>query len=163
MKIRPERAGDEAAIVHLIEAAFRDVEHSDGSEPRIVDCLRAAGDLTLSLVAEVAGESVGHAAFSPVTIGDGSRSWYGLAPVAVLPSWQGQGIGAALIRRGIAQLQGVGAKGIVVLGEPAYYGRFDFEHDPHLVYPGLPAEYFQRLVLAGEPPRGQVRYAPAFG
>ena len=51
----------------------------------------------------------------------------------------------------------------MLLGNPAYYARFGFAHDPALVYPGPPAEYFQRLVLAGEAPSGTVTYAPAFG
>jgi putative acetyltransferase len=114
-------------------------------------------------VAQDAGRIAGHIAFSPVTIADGSAHWFGLGPASVWPDLHGQGIGSALIRRGIADLQAQGAKGIVLLGSPDYYGRFGFEHDPALTYPGPPPEYFQRLVLAGPAPCGAVTYAHAFG
>jgi putative acetyltransferase len=160
--IRPEQPGDEMAISGVISEAFAAAEHSDGTEARIVEQLRAAGSLTLSLVAQDDGV-VGHVAFSPVEISDGSACWFGLGPVAVAPHRQGAGIGAALIEQGLEQLRSMGAAGCVVLGEPGYYGRFGFRHDPELMYPGPPPEYFQCLVLNGEPARGEVRYAPAFG
>lgn len=161
--IRFERPGDAAAIHEVTQAAFRTQPHSDGSEPALVDALRAAGDLALSLVAEEAGRIVGHIAFSRVAISDGSAEWYGLGPVSVLPELHRRGIGARLIERGIADLTARGARGIVLLGNPALYGRFGFAHDPALIYPGPPARYFQRLVIAGAAPRGTVAYAPAFG
>ena len=161
--IRPERAGDERAIHALTEAAFRDMPFSDGDEQELVDRLREDGDLTLSLVAEDAERIVGHIAFSPVTISDGSAHWFGLGPVSVWPELHGQRIGSALVKRGIADLRERDACGIVLLGDPAYYSRFGFEHDPKLAYPGPPAEYFQRLVLAGEAPEGIVSYAKGFG
>ncbi|QPD00553.1 N-acetyltransferase [Qipengyuania soli] len=163
MIIRPEQPGDEATIHALTEAAFRDMPFSDGDEQDLVDRLRADGDLTLSLVAEDAGKILGHIAFSPVSISDGSEDWFGLGPVSVCPELHGQGIGSLLIRRGIADLSDIGARGIVLLGSPEYYGRFGFGHDPLLAYPGPPPEYFQRLVLNGPPPAGVVTYAPAFG
>lgn len=161
---RRERAGDEAAISALIEAAFRAAPHSGGQEAAIVSRLRDDGDLALSLVAVNMDEAiVGHVAFSPVTISDRSGRWFGLGPVSVIPLRQNAGIGTMLIRTGLGALRELGARGCVVLGEPGYYRRFEFEYDPALRYPGPPPEYFQRLVLAGEPPRGVVGYAPAFG
>ena len=160
--IREERPGDEQAITALVDAAFRDAPHSDGTEAAIVERLRADGDLALSLVA-AEGSLVGHVAFSPVTLSDGTARWYGLGPVAVSPRRQGEGIGTALVRQGLERLQAMEAGGCVVLGEPGYYGRFGFRHDPRLAFPGPPPEYFQRLVLDGEPPAGTVRYARAFG
>lgn len=160
--IRPEAAGDEATIHALTEEAFREMPFSDGDEQHVIDRLRADGDLTLSLVAEDAERIVGHIAFSPVTISDGASGWYGLGPVSVWPELQGKGIGGALIRRGLADLGVAGAHGVVLLGSPEYYSRFGFEHDPQLSYPGPPAEYFQRLVLEGEAPRGTVAYAAGF-
>lgn len=161
--LRPEHAGDAAAIHALTEAAFRPMPFSDGSEPRIVDDLRAAGDLALSLVALNMDQAiVGHVAFSPVTISDGRTGWYGLGPVSVIPTRQRTGIGSMLIERGLADIRQAGAQGCVVLGEPGYYRRFGFVHDPGLSYPGPPAEYFQRLVLAGPAPSGVVSYAWAF-
>ena len=161
--IRPERAGDEAVIHELTKAAFRDMPFSEGDEQELVDALRNDGDLTLSLVAEDGMRIVGHIAFSPVAISDGTLDWFDLGPVSVWPDLHGQGIGSALVRRGIADMRAKGAKGIVLLGSPDYYGRFGFEHDPHLQYPGPPPEYFQRLVLDGPAPSGIVRYVPAFG
>jgi putative acetyltransferase len=161
--IRPERAGDETAIARVIDEAFAHAEHSDGTEAQIVGKLRASGFLPLSLVAERDGGVVGHVAFSPVEVSDGSAGWFGLGPVAVAPDRQRTGIGAALIEQGLDQLRRMGAAGCVVLGEPGYYGRFGFRHEPALIYPGPPPEYFQSLVLNGEPARGTVRYSSAFG
>ena len=161
--IRPEAPGDEEAIRSLTAAAFDGQSHSDGSEPRIVRRLREDGDLTLSLVAEDTEQIVGHIAFSPVTIADGSRGWYGIGPVSVLPDLQGKGIGGALIRRGVEDMRLRDAQGIVLLGDPGYYARFGFKPEPALKYSPAPAEYFQALLLAGDMPSGEVRYAPAFG
>ena len=161
--LRPEQAGDEATIFAITEAAFRDMPFSDGDEPELVNTLRADRDLALSLVAEDGEGIVGHIAFSPVTISDGTKDWYGLGPVSVTPDLQRSGIGSKLIRRGIADMRALGAKGIILLGSDEYYPRFGFEHDPGLQYPGPPPEYFQRLVLDGPAPRGIVKYAPAFG
>ena len=161
--VRPERAGDEAPIAALTDAAFRSAPHSSGNEAAIVSRLREDGDLALSLVAENSDRAiVGHVAFSPVAIPDGSERWYGLGPVSVIPLHQRSGIGSLLIRAGIEGIRTLGARGCVVLGEPEYYRRFGFEYDPALRYPGPPPEYFQRLVLSAEAPRGVVTYAPAF-
>ncbi len=161
--LRKEEAGDEKAISSLTKAAFLNMPESDGSEPIIVERLRSENDLALSLVASDGGELVGHIAFSPVTISDGTQDWFGLGPVSVAPDSQNQGIGSQLIRKGIATMQERGACGIVLLGSDTYYPRFGFAHDPELIYPGPPPNYFQRLVLTGQPPKGTVRYAPAFG
>lgn len=161
-RIRPEAPEDAAAIGSLITGAFAGAPHSDGTEADIVAALRRDGDLTISLVAEE-GAIIGHVAFSPVTISDGAIGWYGLAPVSVAPSRQGQGIGAELIRRGLDELQALGAKGCVVLGDPAYYGRFGFKADPALSYPGVPEGLFQRIIFAGAAPNGTAEYSGAFG
>jgi putative acetyltransferase len=161
--IRDERPGDEAAIAALTEAAFRVVTHSDGGESAIIAGLRAAGDLALSLVVENKDQAIiGHVAFSRVTISDGTPGWYGLGPISVIPLRQGAGIGGAMTGEGLARLRAAGAGGCVVLGNPRYYRPLGFEHDPGLVFPGPPPEYFQRLVLRGAAPHGTVRYAPAF-
>lgn len=161
--IRHERPEDVPAIYALTEAAFRDMAFSNGSEPSLVNQLRGDGDLTLSLVAESNDKAIiGHIAFSPVTISDGTEDWYGLGPVSVIPLKQNFGIGSALVNRGIAEMKERGARGVILLGNPAYYSRFGFQHNPDLQYPGPPAEYFQRLVLSGADPRGIVYYAKAF-
>ncbi|MBV7258779.1 GNAT family N-acetyltransferase [Erythrobacter crassostreae] len=161
--IRPEASGDEATIHEMTTVAFEPMPFSDGSEPDLIDRLRVSGDLTLSLVAEDAERIVGHIAFSPVTIGDNAKDWYGLGPVSVWPEIQQRGIGGALIKRGIADMRAMGAKGIVLLGSNVYYPRFGFVHEPQLTYAGAPPEFFQCLLLDGGLPCGEVKFSPAFG
>lgn len=162
MLIRPEQAGDISAIDAVTRAAFKDHPHSDQCEHFIIAALRAAGALSISLVAEVEGEVVGHVAFSPVNISDLSPDWYGLGPVSVLPDRQRQGTGQALIKGGLALLQEKGVAGCVVVGDPDYYARFGFRHIAGLLYPGLPPEYFMALPLQATSPQGIVSYHPAF-
>ena len=100
--IRPEQSGDEAAIHDLVRRAFEPMWFSDGSEPDLVDALRAAGDLALSLVAVTAqGGVIGHIGFSPVTIDQRECGWFQMAPVSVLPELQLKRIGSALTAAGI--------------------------------------------------------------
>jgi predicted N-acetyltransferase YhbS len=108
------------------------------------------------------GKSVGHVAISPVTISSGATGWYGLGPISVSPERQREGIGSALMKAVLAQLQSLGAAGCVVLGNPAYYGRFSFKNHPELTLPGVPQEYFQVLSFGIELPTGEVKYHAAF-
>src|SRR3990172_2019973 len=124
MIIRNERESDVGVISEVTKEAFENHPHSNHTEQFIVDALRAANALTVSLVAEVDGKVVGHIAFSPVTISDGSQNWYGLGPISVLPECQKQGIGKSLIDEGLSLLKALGAKGCVLVGEPKYYERF---------------------------------------
>jgi len=163
MKIRPERPGDELAIAELIDEAFLLAEHRDGTEAAIVERLRAANALTLSLVAEEEATLVGHIAFSPVTIDGENCGWFGLGPVVVRPACQRRGIGSALVKTGLDKLRALGAGGCVLVGEPEYYGRFGFQAADRLIYPGLPVQYFQALLLTGKMATGVVSYHPAFG
>lgn len=162
MHIRPERPEDAAVIHALTKAAFDGMPFSDQTEARVIDALRAAGALTLSLVAAEADEIIGHVAFSPVTVNRGVAGWYGLGPVSVWPARQRTGIGQALIRDGLRRLRALGAGGCVLLGDPAYYRRFGFERDPDLYVVGAPPGAFQRLSLNGPSPKGQVSFHPAF-
>lgn len=161
--IRPEEARDFSTIAAVTRAAFEGAAHSDGTEAHVIEGLRRDGDLALALVAEDTERLLGHIAFSPVKIGEGIRPWFGLGPVSVMPDMQGRGIGSALIEQGIADLRASGAKGIVVLGSPEFYSRFGFVKAPRLTFRGEPSEYLQCLVLDGDAPAGEVRYAPAFG
>lgn len=163
MDIRDECPDERAAIRVITTAAFETAPHSSGTESAIVDALRDAGALTLSLVAADEGEVVGHVAFSPVMIDGSDRDWYGLGPVSVRPDHQGRGIGRALVEAGLERLRGAGAHGCVVLGDPAYYARFGFRADGALSYPDVPAEYFQSLGFVGPVPKGEVSYHAAFG
>ena len=159
---RHEAPGDESGIDAVIRAAFAGVAHGSGTEAAIVAALRNAGALAISLVAESEGQILGHAAFSPVTIDRHPGRWFGLGPLSVLPDRQRAGIGAGLIEEGLARLAASGAKGCVVLGDPAYYRRFGFACDPALRYSAAPAEYFQSIVIAGHRPKGEVAYHEAF-
>lgn len=163
MLIRTEQPADTEAIDALTARAFAGVPYSDGTEPLIIRRLRAAGALSISVVAEHDHVIVGHAAVSPVSVSDGSAGWYGLGPVAVEPSRQRTGIGSMLIPAALARLRGLGAVGCVVLGDPAYYSRFGFAVRPGLAYPGPPAEYFMAISFGGVYALGQVTYHPAFG
>jgi len=159
LQIRRERAGDAPLVRTLVRAAFT----AGGHEPDIVDRLRDAGALSLSLVAVEDEEIVGHVAFSPVRIDDRERGWLGLGPLAVRPDRQRTGIGSALVREGLAGIEAMGAAGCVLLGSPVYYGRFGFAADARLTLPNVPPEYFQCLAFAGhEVAEGLVAFHPAF-
>lgn len=162
MQIRPERRQDALLIGQVTTEAFENAPHSGGNEARIIEALRDANAMAMSLVAEEYDRVVGHIAFSPVQIDQRSVDWYGLGPVSVAPHLQRKGIGGALIREGLDRLQRMGAKGCVLLGDPAYYGRFGFVSDPKLTYMRYPNPYLQRLVLAGDPPSGDVTYHSGF-
>lgn len=161
--IRPEAPEDAAAIATITTDAFALAEHASGTEAAIIERLRKAGALTLSLVAQEDGAVVGHVAFSPVTVDGRDVSWFALGPVAVRPDRQGRGIGAALVRAGIARMREAGARGIVLVGEPAYYGRFGFSASPALVVPDVPPEYVLALPLDGPAPVGTIAHHGAFG
>ncbi|TVQ51987.1 MAG: N-acetyltransferase [Rhodobacteraceae bacterium] len=163
MIIRLETSTDAAAIRTVTEAAFAGAEHSAGTEAAIVEALRGAGVLTLSLVADDEGACIGHAAFSPVAIGGAEGRWFGLGPVSVRADRQRRGVGSALIRIGLERLGAQGAHGCVVLGDPVYYCRFGFVADPAIRLEGVPPQHLQRLALTGAAPQGLVAYHAAFG
>jgi putative acetyltransferase len=162
IKIRSETAADVAVIEAVTASAFANAAHTSHTEQFIVDALRKAGMLTVSLVAEVEGTIVGHAAVSPVVISDGTSGWFGLGPISVVPEHQSRGVGALLMGEALRMLRNQGAAGCVVLGEPKYYGRFGFQSDPRLTLPGVPAEYFQALAFNSPRPHGVVSYHGAF-
>jgi putative acetyltransferase len=160
--IRKETFADIGAISEVTIAAFETLEISNQKEHLIIDALRTANALTVSLVAEVGGRVVGHIAFSPVTISDGSRGWYGLGPFSVLPEYQCQGIGTALIQEGLSRLKGLEAAGCCVVGHPEYYRRFGFENVPELIFERVPPEVFFSLPFHGSTPRGTVAFHDGF-
>lgn len=166
IQIRYETPADVLAIEALTIAAFADASHTSHTEHFIVQALREAHVLALSLVAEDQGQIVGHVALSPVTITDchGRRAnrWYGLGPISVLPARQGQGVGSRLMERALAELRAMPAAGCVLLGDPAYYTRFSFKAEPGLELPGMPPEYFMALALEGPVPAGIAQYSDAF-
>jgi putative acetyltransferase len=159
--IRPEQPGDAAAIHSVHIESF-----PTPAEARLVDLLRAADSLLVSLVAEVDDIIVGHVAFSAVTAATG-KPGAGLAPIAVAGPYRGRGIAAELVRAGLDACRAAGIGWAVVLGDPAYYSRFGFR--PAVEF-GLSSEYgagsaFQALeLIPGALPVGArlVRYAAAF-
>ena len=160
-EIRDERASDADSIRAVHRSAF-----PTDYEGRLVDGLRTADKLTMSLVAEVGDEIVGHVAFSPVSL-EGTSGGLGLAPVAVLETHRRHGIAAALIRTGLEICKRDGAPFVVVLGDPAYYSRFGFgpagKHALHDDYGGGDAFQVQELEEGALPDSGgRVRYAPEF-
>lgn len=162
MIIRAERAADISAIRAVTQAAFAPIAYSDQTEHLIVERLRNSGALSISLVAEEAGEVVGHIAFSPVSISTGEPGCFGLGPLSVLPEHQAKGIGSKLVEAGLAVLNELGASACVVAGDPAYYGRFGFERVEGLSTEGIPADYFMALALRGSAPSGIVQFHPGF-
>ncbi|MGK6311994.1 GNAT family N-acetyltransferase [Neorhizobium sp. DT-125] len=162
MLIRYENAADIDAIRDLTRAAFEPMPFSSNTEARIIDDLRASGDLTISLVAEENGEVIGHVAFSPVAVDGVHGGWFGLGPISVKPGRQRQGIGKALILKGLELLRERGAAGCALVGSPEIYGRVGFESDGSLRYADIDPKFVQRIVLRGEAPSGVLKFAPAF-
>jgi putative acetyltransferase len=161
---RREQPADRAAVREVHRLAFgRD------DEARLVDALRDEGHARCSLVAEERGRIVGHILFSSLPIvGEGGSAVeaLALAPVAVVPSHQRRAIGSELVRDGLKACQQAGHRIVVVLGEPAFYGRFGFS--ARLALPlrsPYAGEAFQALELvpgALEGVAGVVRYPPPF-
>jgi putative acetyltransferase len=168
IQIRPERPEDGPGIFLVNEQAF-----GRPDEAILVDVLRkgAAFIPGLSLVAEVGGSLVGHILFSRISIvqEDGlEQPSLALAPMAVLPEWQGKGIGSALVREGLRLAAEAGHLSVVVLGHQHYYPRFGFEPASrwHIRPPfDVPDAAFMVLALqpgALEGVAGTVQYPPAF-
>lgn len=162
MILRPETDRDLDGIREVNVVAFAGHPYSQQTEHLIVEALRAADALELSLVAESDGEVVGHIAFSAADIGGSSAGWFLLGPVAVQPARQGEGIGRALVEAGLETLRSRGACGCVLVGDPAFYGRFGFRPYPGVTWSGVPEENVLCLLLSGEMPAGEVAHHPAF-
>ncbi len=162
IRLREETAPDIPAIHAITAAAFRDAPHASGTEAAIVDALRDAGALSLSLVALDDEEFVGHVAFSIARAEDGSGPWFTLGPVSVKPDRQRGGIGSQLIRQGIDTLRQKGAAGCILVGDPGYYRRFGFEPAPDNSPSHEYAQYFMILPFTPDLPAGAIAFHPAF-
>ncbi len=163
MKIRSEIPQDIKAIEQITIAAFDGKWYSDQTEHLVVNRLREAGAMSISLVAEMDGKVVGHIAFSVVTINGEDKGWYGIGPVSVLPELQKQGIGSKLIQAGLSLIREKGAKGCVLEGDPEYYQRFGFKNHPGLFYEGTPdPKYFMAFPFYDHVPNGKVEFHKAF-
>jgi putative acetyltransferase len=162
MIIRNETKLDIEAISEVTITAFRTLPISNHTEQFIINALRQANALTISLVAEVDGQVIGHIAFSPVTISDGSPNWHGLGPISVLPEYQKQGIGKSLVNEGLSLLKALGSKGCALVGDPDYYQRFGFRNIPCLIHGGIPQEVFLTLPFDKIIPQGTVVFHEGF-
>lgn len=158
--IRAAESNDHDAIDQLLRETFGGADEAD-----LVSHLRANSAMVIELVCERGGMIVGHIAFSTVTAA--TSSGLGLAPLAVAPSVQRQGIGATLVRASLERCRELGCGFVVVLGHPEYYTRFGFVRALDI---GLTNDYgaddaFMVLALTadGMPTAGRVRYGPEFG
>lgn len=161
MRIRNETTDDVAAIGRVVTEALRMLPQATGTEAAIVERLRAAGALTLSLVAEEDGEVVGHLAASEARVGT-QGGWGVIGPLVVAPARHGHGIGTALMSEALRRLRTT-CRGAALVGDPAYYGRFGFRSFPGLTVAGCPPEVVQALPFDGSEPRGELVHHPAFG
>ena len=164
IEIREEMSSDLDAVRRINEIAFE-----QGPEAAIVDKLRKSCKDYCSFVAVNQDTVIGHILFTPVTIDGSDVTGMGLAPMAVLPSYQNQGIGSLLARHGLQHLQRSGCPFVIVLGHPEYYPRFGFEPASHYrlrcQWEGVPDEafmvvVFDRDVLPGK--GGIARYRAEF-
>jgi putative acetyltransferase len=162
--VRPENPGDREAVREVNRRAF-----GREDEARLVDALRGGGYARLSLVAEGGGRVVGHVLFSdlPILTQTGTLHALALAPIAVLPARQRQGIGSRLVREGLRACADAGHRVVVVLGHPDYYPRFGFSAQ---LAERLKAPFFGPTFMALElvpgalaGVAGEVRYPPPFG
>jgi putative acetyltransferase len=162
--IREERAGDRAAVRAIVEQAFGNRYEAD-----MVEQLHADGDVIAAFVAIVDGRIVGHVLFSPLGVDDGpvSLAAASLAPLAVAPDRPGQGIGSALVLRGLEACRAASIDAVFVLGDPDYYRRFGFDSAVAGRFGSpFPQEAFMALALkpgALDGAAGNVHYAAAFG
>lgn len=171
--IRRETDADITGIHALITSVFAGVDPTDpaypgtlswaGREAAIVEKLRDDDSLSLSLVAVQGLDILGHIAASPVRITDGTGGWFGIGPVSVAPAHRGSGLGTALLSHAVNALQEGGAGGVVAIGNPEFYTRFDFTAVPELSLPGAVSEHFlARRLRDSHFPQGAVAYHPAF-
>lgn len=162
IEIRKETEADEGDIYRVTELAFRDRPYADGDEQDVVQRLRESGALVLSLVAVENEILLGQVSFSPAINSGGSHPWFALGPVSVLPSRQGEGIGARLILAGLNEIESLGARGCILTGNPDYYRRFGFELAPANVPANEPAAYFMLKLFEFSPPEGSFSFHAAF-
>lgn len=168
IKIRQERTEDYDAVYELVKAAFATAEHSDGNEQDLIVELRRSENFIpeLSLVAEKDGKVVGHVMFTKIMVGDSEE--IALAPLAVHPDHQGNGIGGTLVEEGHKIAKEMGYHCSIVLGSDKYYPQFGYEKTAQygIRAPFEVDEHNYMVKWLGEPDdkiKGVVEYAKAFG
>ena len=160
--IRAETAADKEKIFSVVQQAF-----PTAAEAQLVNALREKGEAQISLVAEQDGVIIGHILFSPMAVSneDGQKLSFtasGLAPVSVLPAHQKQGVGSALIKKGVEELKAKEIDACFLLGDPAYYSRSGFQPETNIIPPyPLPDEWqgawqSRSLVANGKAPQGKL-------
>lgn len=162
LEIRREHPEDADRIFEITQQAFTGMPFAAGDEGVLISRLRKSGDLTLSLVALLDRRIVGQVTFSPARCANGSRPWFAVGPVSVLPAIQGQHVGSALIEKGLQQMRQRGALGCILTGNPDYYQRFGFVPAAEYAPSNEPAEYFMLKALARQPAKGRFEFHPAF-
>lgn len=168
MLIRQEKPNDYATVYQVVKTAFASAEESDGTEQDLVTALRQSKAYIpqLSLAAQHGERIIGHIPFTKVSVGE--KTELALAPLAVLPDYQRQGVGKALIAEGHRIARELGYNYIVVLGSPAYYSKSGYRPASRFGIQSpfdVPDEYFMAIRLnenAG-PLNGVPKYDPAFG
>ena len=161
VSIRSAQPRDREAIRMVEEHAF-----GQAAEAGLADALVAGGDAVVELVAEEDGQVVGHILFSRLHVVEGRTRFpaVALAPLAVEPSFHGTGIGGALVREAHVRLKAAGERLAIVLGDPAYYGRFGYSHERAAGFDSAyQGEALQALAWHDAPASGRLDYAAAFG
>ena len=154
IKIRLERKSDQKSIREITELAFKGKPYADGDEQDLIEKLRKAGALALSLVALDNEELVGQVTFSLAKIDSATGPWYALGPVSVTPSRQREGIGSRLIEAGLSEIKHRGALGCILVGDPVFYSRFGFEVTPFCCPESEPEKYFMVKLFSTVRPTG---------
>ena len=141
LNIRQEKPGDEVAIVEVTRAAFNINACADGTDHALAGKLREVGSLVLSLVATQGKNIIGHVALSPAKVGE--VKCLCLRPVAVHPNYQKIGIGSALVNHAVAVSGIYGRGGVVLMGDPNFYGRLGFVAEVGPTFCGKTSKYLQ--------------------
>lgn len=174
MKIKPLTPADFAASLTLITTAFATAPHTDGNEANLVAALRQSAnyqaDYDVGAFTDD-GTLIGHALLSKATVQTATQAWpiFVLAPLAVLPAYQNQGVGGALITYLEMQAGEDARRAISILGDPAYYGRFGYQPAANFNVQApfeVESKYFLlRPIVAGglTGVSGTLHYDPAFG
>ena len=167
LTIRQEKPEDYRQVEQVVEQAFAHAEHTDHDEHNLVARLRGSEAFIpeLSLVAEQDGRIVGHILFTRLKVGQTTQ--LALAPLAVHPDFQRQGIGGALIEEGHRIAAQLGYDYSILLGHPTYYPRFGYQPASRFGIQSpfdVPDENYMAFDLSGRHPQmsGQVEYPPKF-
>lgn len=164
MNIYLESPMDHEAVYAILRRAFADKDYSRFQEETVVKALRQVKAIKNAYVAEVDNNLVGYLALSEVSINgnDFDMTWYGVGPMAVLPEYQRQGIGSALINRILFQLRQTDIGGLILVGDHGYFKRFGFQPSNSMVAQGIPQESILIYPFRKTLPVGELWFHSAF-